>query len=173
MTNAQGQLQFTATLSSDQAWEIAQKKAPLLERVEQTLLYHPFAGFEYAFSVPRLRSKLRRERVNTLVDRYTGKAFITGPWSELQPIAMNEEARRVKDPGWNSTTFETARSKASRLVGTVAMRHLRLAQDPRVEETRSYELLWKPNWLLTGRLQDRTIQILVDGLNGDYYVVGS
>lgn len=168
-----GQLQFTATVSADQAWAVIQAKTPRLLRVGESLSYHPFAGFEHAFSVPRFRNALRRERVNTLVDRYTGKAFITGPWSMLQPIQIGDEWGRVSDPGWNSTSFETARTRASRLVGTVAMRHLRLAQNPRLEETESHELLWKPNWLLTGQLQDQKIRILVDALNGGYYVVGA
>lgn len=167
------QFQFTATVSADQAWAAVQAKAPRLARVGESLSYHPFAGFEHVFSVPRFRNPLRRERVNTLVDRYTGKAFITGPWSMLEPIRIGDERARVSDPGWNSTSFETARVQASRLVGTVAMRHLRLAQNPRLEETVSHELLWKPNWLLTGQLHDRTIRVLVDALNGGYYVVGA
>lgn len=173
MSGDSGQSQFTATVSADQAWATIHAKAPRLQRVAESLSYHPFAGFEHTFSVPRFRNPLRREKVNTLVDRYTGKAFITGPWSKLQPIRNDDEGARVRDPGWNSTSFEAARMRASRLVGTVAMRHLRLAQNPRLEETESHELLWKPNWLLTGQLHDRTIRVLVDALNGDYYVVGA
>lgn len=166
-------LEFAPTVTADQAWALVQAKAPGLRRGGEQLRHHPFAGFVHTFAVPRFRNPLRQERMNTLVDRYTGKAFITDPWPAL--AAPDPAARRheVNDPGWNSTSFATARRRAARLVGTVAMRHLRLAQNPRVREEESHELVWKPNWLLTGELQDRQVRILVDALSGGYYVVGS
>lgn len=114
----------------------------------------------------------RQERLNTLVDRYTGKAFVTDPWPALTLADEGVRRDEVSDPGWNSTSFETARRRAARLVATIAVRHLRLAGNPHVKETESHELVWKPNWLLSGELHNRPVRILVDGLNGGYYVVG-
>lgn len=166
-------VKFAPAVTADQAWNVVRAKAPGLVRGAEELQYHPFSGFVHTFAVPKFRNPLRQERMNTLVDRYTGKAFITDPWPELEPVAVDAVRHEVSDPGWNSTSFEAARDKAARLVGTVAVRHLRLAQNPRVKEIASHELVWKPNWLLSGQLQKQPLRILVDALNGGYYVVGS
>lgn len=166
-------LEFPSAVTADQAWAVVQAKAPGLVRGAEQLRYHPFSGFVHTFVVPRFRNPLGQERMNTLVDYYTGKAFITDPWPALTTVDAGVCRSEVSDPGWNSTSFDTARRRAARLVGTVAIRHLRLAQNPRLEETESHELVWKPNWLLTGQLQNRPVRILVDALNGGYYVVGS
>jgi hypothetical protein len=166
-------LKFSPVVTADQAWTVVRAKAPGLVRGAEELQYHPFSAFVHTFAVPKFRNPRRQERMNTLVDRYTGKAFITDPWPELEPVLTDAVRNEVSDPGWNSTSFEAARRKAARLVGTVAVRHLRLAQNPRVKELESHELVWKPNWLLSGQLQNRSIKILVDALNGGYYVVGS
>lgn len=165
-------LEFSPTVTADQAWTVVRAKAPGLMRGTEELRYHPFSGFVHSFVVPKFRNPRRQERLNTLVDRYTGKAFVTDPWPALTLVDEHVRRDEVSDPGWNSTSFETARRRAARLVATIAVRHLRLAGNPQVKETESYELVWKPNWLLSGELHNRPVRILVDGLNGGYYVVG-
>lgn len=167
-----GAVHFAARLSEEQAWEGVSKKAPGIRQLGAELSHHPFSGFVHGY---RTASRWAGEsRIHTLVDRLTGKTFITDPWPPLlaaegEPAAVGH----VADPGWNTIGFEAARQRSGRLVSTAIMRKNKLGRDAGIREVASHELIWKPNWLLEAALGDRKLRILVDGMNGGYYVVGS
>src|SRR5690606_18866848 len=94
-------------------------------------------------------------------------------WSTPVTVTPTELDSKVSDPNWNTITYEEARNRATRIICAARLRRFRLAQHCDLEELESYELIWKPNWLLTGTIGTQKFKILVDGLNGGYYVVGS
>ena len=163
---------FAPAVSEEEAWSIVQAKAPKLRRSKIELRQHPFSGFIYRFRHPGSK-RLLEERLHTLVDRFTGSAFITEAWAAPVVLKSLSQESRVSDPHWRSITFEEARQRATEMIRAASLRRYRLMLRRPLEELESYELIWKPNWLLTGTLMDRQLRILVDGLNGSFYVVGS
>ncbi|HLT91812.1 MAG TPA: hypothetical protein VKZ85_12805 [Woeseiaceae bacterium] len=167
-----GQLAFKASVTEEQAWQAIQARAPRISRIRAELRHHPFSGFVHRFYHP-VHGASAPARVHTLVDRLTGKAFISEPWSELVEVDEASQGSSVSDPGWNTITFEQARERSLQVIRVAALRRYRLARRHALEELESHELLWKPNWLLTGMLGQQRLRVLVDGLTGSYYVVES
>lgn len=160
-------LEFPALVSEEQAWASVKAKAAGFEPENAALIYHPFAGFVHGMRLPRSKEE---SQVHTLVDRLTGKTFITDPWPKMRQASQKHA--QVQDPRWNSVNFEDARLRSRRLVSTASLRKMKLGHNSKIREIVSYERIWKPNWLLSGRLGSQKIQVLVDGMNGGYYVVG-
>ncbi|WP_279402288.1 hypothetical protein [Arthrobacter sp. JCM 19049] len=157
---------LTTLVDEQDAWRVLKSKAPQLHAGSARLLHHPFAGFQ--FQVPQ---PARRQRAaHVLVDYYSGKAFLSDPW-RLEDAAGLDLAK-VKDPKWNTIDFETARHKAAALVRTASMRKAKLAWRGGVKEQSCVRTVWKPNWMLQARIADQDYRIMVDGLNGGYFVVG-
>jgi hypothetical protein len=156
----------------NQARGVIQRKAPSLNHIEAELKYHPFAAFAYRLHHSVFKLK-RFAHVHTLVDVYTGKAYISDAWPTLIDQEPSMPGMEVADPHWNSVTFEQARLRSEKLVRTANLRRYRLSGQPWLEEIACEEIIWKPNWLLTGTIFGQTVRILVDGLTSRYYVVGS
>ena len=163
---------FPPVLTAEQAWQVVTKKTPGLQPAGQRLRWHPFSGFVFAVRHP-LNAGGSPKRAFTLVDRLSGQATLTDPWPQLGELSAAQAGECVPDPGWNSIDADEAALRAHRLVSTAALRRNRLATSAEITVLRAVESLWKPNWLLTGALDGRSLTILVDGINGGYYVVGS
>ena len=173
MTNTITARVFAPTLDAAQAAAVVRAKAPAFRSTAARLRWHPFAGFVYRVEHPLIRLTGRPQRAYTLVDRLSGSAALTDPWPPLGELTEEQRGECVADPGWNSVDLDEARFRAKRLVATATMRRNRLSRAAEITEIGAYETLWKPNWLLTGRLGDRELTVLVDGLSGGYYVVGT
>lgn len=165
------ELALAPLVTLEQAFSTVRDRAPDLAGADAELKYHPFAGFVYHLH-HRLLGLRRCAAVHTLVDRYTGKAWISDAWPGLlrEPL---DEGSKVADPQWNTITFEDARERSERLIRTANLRRYRLSGQPRVEEVESREVIWKPNWLLSGVIAGQPVKVLVDGLSSRYYVLGS
>lgn len=172
MTRSMTSTRFALTVSEEQAWDIVRAKAPGLRPGAATLRYHPFSGFVHR-SLRPVPGRRHEDRVHTLVDRFTGSAFITAPWPQLEEAGPGTAESQVSDPSWNTISFEEARRRSTRIVRTATIRRAPLASRMAIEEVEHHELLWKPNWLLDATLGPRELRILVDALGGGYYVVGS
>ncbi|WP_417365615.1 hypothetical protein [Glutamicibacter arilaitensis] len=157
------------TLVDEQdAQRILSSKAPGMNIVSAKLRHHPFAGF--IFTVPQLAG--RTGEVHALVDYYSGKAFVSDPWQEHEDLG-NLALDRVADPQWNTIDFDTARSRAKALLATAALRRARLAWRGGLREKRSVAKVWKPNWVIEAKLDGKSYRVMVDGLNGGYFFIGS
>ncbi len=159
-------------VTAPQAWSVVRERAPGITPVRERLRWHPFSGFEFRIAHP-LNGGGSLQRAFAIVDRFTGQATLTDPWPELVQLEEQQSTDLIADPGWNTTGFTEAGSRAHRLVATAALRKHRLATPPTITEVRAVETLWKPNWLLEARLAGRRPQILVDAITGGYYVVGT
>ncbi|UTX53534.1 hypothetical protein [Leucobacter aridicollis] len=161
-----------AQLTSAHAWSVVLDRAPGIAMVSERLRWHPFSGFEYKITHP-LNMGGSPQRAFAIVDRLTGQATLTDPWPDLVELDERQRTNLVTDPGWNTTSFAEAGSRAHRLVATAAIRKHRLSTPSTVTGVRTINTLWKPNWLLEARLAGRRLQILVDAVTGGYYVVGT
>ena len=163
---------FRPQITEEDAWQIVQERVPELSKTTTELRHHPFSGFVYRLSCDVNDLSLGDE-VHALVDRYTGKAYLTSVWPALEELQRTSDIGVVADPGWNSVTFEQAQHKAVQLMRTASLRRFRLLHRKIPEQQQAFELIWKPNWVLTGLFNGQKLQVLVDGLSGAYYVIGS
>lgn len=160
-------LRLETFVDETEAWATLRQRAPKLRKLRAELKYHPFAGI--VFDMPTLLGAV--QRVHTLVDYYTGKAFLTGEWkghAETVP-----EHQRVTDPQWATVSLDQARHRASQTVATANLRRTRLAGRGGLRERHVVPTVWKPNWMFHTELEGRNLEIMVDGLNGSYFVIGS
>lgn len=162
------ELVLRTMVDAQYAESILQAKAPGMKVISATQRHHPFAGF--VFDVPHLADRVGR--THTLVDYYSGKAFISDPWQPADP-SDNVGFSPVLDPQWNTIDFDSARQKAKALLATASLRKARLAWKGGVREQRSVAKVWKPNWVLEAQLDGKSYRIMVDGLNGGYFFIGS
>lgn len=157
------------TLVDDQdSQRILAAKAPGLRVESAKLRHHPFAGF--IFEVPQLAG--RSGQAHVLVDYYSGKAFVCDPW-QAEDAETDHVLDRVADPQWNTIDFDTARRRAKALLSTAALRRARLAWRGGVREKSSVAKVWKPNWMIEASLEKKSYRVMVDGLNGGYFIIGS
>lgn len=155
------------TLVSEQdAGRALRAKAADITIHSARLRHHPFAGFRFHVPQPGGGGK----QAHVLVDYYSGKAFLSDPWRTI--AAADAKLDAVADPQWNTIDFQTARERAESLVRTAAMRRARLAWRGGTREVHSVETVWKPNWLVSSSIAGRDYRIMVDGLNGGYFVIG-
>ncbi|ANO50568.1 hypothetical protein [Woeseia oceani] len=166
------QYAFQPELDENDAWHAIEERLPDISRVAAELRHHPFSGFIHRVYCD-MRDRSRAEDVHTLVDRYTGKAYLTPVWPKLEVLPESSAVGSAADPGWNSVSFEHAQQLALQLLRTATLRRLRLLRRKAPEKKQGYELIWKPNWVLTGMHGRQELRILVDGLSGSYYVIGS
>lgn len=172
MTTTDTQYVLRPRLTEEDAWEVIEEREPHVCRIGVSLTHHPFSGFVHLVRHPGL-PKDADSSIHTLVDRLTGRAYITEAWPLIEHASDACDFERVTDPGWNTITYEQARENATRLLRTAALRRYRLARFHTVEEQDGFELIWKPNWVLSAVLDNREFKVLVDGLNGGYYVIGT
>jgi hypothetical protein len=140
-------------------------RAHSLQITSATLAYHPFAGFE--FTMPGPFAIVATARV--LVDRFTGKPFLSGAWEEAAPAPLSA---RVRDPQWNTIDRAEALRRARSLVQTARLKRAKLSVLQDTCLVRTVSTVWKPNWLVHVSSRGREFKILVDGLSGRYFVIG-
>ncbi len=162
------ELVLKTLVDGQDAQRILAAKAPGLTVESAKLRHHPFAGF--IFEVPQLAG--RTGQAHALVDYYSGKAFVCDPW-QAQEAEAGQLLDLVADPQWNTIDFDTARERAKALLSTAALRRARLAWRGGIREKSSVAKVWKPNWVIEAKLQGKSYRIMVDGLNGGYFFIGS
>ncbi|MGO1231703.1 hypothetical protein [Glutamicibacter arilaitensis] len=162
------ELVLETLVGAQDAQRILAAKAPGMKVVSAKLRHHPFAGF--IFDVPQLAGQTGQ--AHALVDYYSGKAFVSDPW-QVQEGASAEALDQVADPRWNTIDFDTARKRAAALLSTAALRRARLAWRGGIKEQRSVAKVWKPNWVIEAKLEGTSYRVMVDGLNGGYFFIGS
>ncbi|WP_190264183.1 MULTISPECIES: hypothetical protein [Glutamicibacter] len=162
------ELVLRTLVDGQDAQRILAAKAPGLAVTSAKLRHHPFAGF--VFEVPQLAGRIAQ--AHALVDYYSGKAFATDPW-QVQDAQAGQRMDLVADPKWNTIDFDSARERAKALLSTAALRRARLAWRGGIREKSSIAKVWKPNWVIEAKLEGKSYRIMVDGLNGGYFFIGS
>lgn len=164
-------LRLPPLVSADRARDIVRRRAPALRQGDISLRFHPFAGFVHHVRNPMFGAT-HGTRAYTLVDRSTGKVFVTDPWPPLERAAEEDAGLVAPEHPGLALSMEQARALAARTVSVAALQKFRLARTSVITVADEHELVWKPNLLLTCHGRSGEIRILVDGLNGNYYVLG-
>lgn len=164
-------LRLPPLVSADRARDIVRRRAPALRQGDIGLRFHPFAGFVHHVRNPMFGAT-RGTRAYTLVDRSTGKVFVTDPWPPLERVAEDDACPVAPEHPGLALSMAQARALAARTVSVAALQKFRLARTSVITVTDEHELIWKPNLLLTCHGRSGEIRILVDGLNGNYCVLG-
>lgn len=160
-------------VSSVAAHRIVLARAKRAKPLGARLCWHPFAGFVFALSQSRPKVSMRQ---HALVDLCTGAGMLTDPWPKLTTIARADEAGvsvRARDPGWQSIDSVRALGVARELTLTSSLKRLKLVGTPSLRVVERHDVLWKPNWLCSYEISGRTVEVLVDGVNGRFFVVGA
>ncbi|WP_102159370.1 hypothetical protein [Zhihengliuella halotolerans] len=148
-------------IGESDAQRLVRTKAPSFRLVRSELTYRPYSGFVHRLDLPRGRSR----RVHTLVDRFNGKASVTGPWQTA--AALDPRGRRLDEPQWGSLSFAEARRRALKAVAAAAPPLQPRAASPRpVDERLGHPTVWKPGWVLDGVVGGRDVRIFVDAVDG-------
>ena len=155
---------------AQEAVDLCVRRAPRAQVADAELHYHPFVAV--AFDVTRSRRSLLRRRatgtapprrVHALVDAVGGRTYLTEPWPELERHDV------IHGPGGDIATGEAVR-RATAAVSTQILRSRRLLDPGGLQRVRVIDRVWKPNWVVPLVHRGRQLRVLVDGMNGSYYV---
>ncbi|MHA6800095.1 hypothetical protein [Bounagaea algeriensis] len=155
---------------AQEAVDLCARRAPRAQVADAELHYHPFVAV--AFDVIRTRRGLFRRRasgtspsrrVHALVDAVGGRTYLTEPWPEL------ERHDGFPGPSGDITTVEAVR-RATAAVSTQLLRGRRLLDPGVLQQAGVIDRVWKPNWVVPLVHRGRQLRVLVDGMNGSYYV---
>src|SRR5699024_3183263 len=107
---------------------------------------------------------------HALVDLVGGRAYATEHWDDVgfQLIDDVEVSSRLRPPT-PVLSGDEAGQTARRLMNSGLLRRRGLDFRGRLEE---HERLYfgKPNWWVQGEHHGRTVELVIDGLNGNHYV---
>ncbi|AOP53058.1 hypothetical protein [Brevibacterium aurantiacum] len=113
------------------------------------------------------------QRMNVLVNAYSGKGFI----ADFEPIgtpvdaAVWDAALEASDQaGPRPSLFEVSRTARS-LVRTKVLKTVKLGMGITLDEAAPPRGILKPNWIVTGANEKFAATILVDGLDSSHYIV--
>lgn len=113
------------------------------------------------------------QRMNVLVNAYSGKGFIADfePRGTAVGAAEWDAALEPSDQaGPRPSLFEVSRTARS-LVRTKVVKTVKLGMGITLDEVAPPRGILKPNWLVTGANEKFSATILVDGLDSSHYIV--
>ncbi|GGK79669.1 hypothetical protein [Ornithinimicrobium pekingense] len=179
-------LVWPAVVPAEAAVRTVARRLPPGAQLSARLYHHPFAGMAFLCGTDTRRSRwlapARPLLASVLVDLVSGRAFLTDPWDadELTTRAAalsassgdalwSEAAPVLRDPAPRVTEDEAVAAGHALLPGLLARRR-RLDLLERAELTQTPVRFGKPNWWVTGRSGERTVEVVVDALSGRHYV---
>ncbi|WP_154402213.1 hypothetical protein [Ornithinimicrobium cavernae] len=152
------------------------------------LYHHPFLGMMFLCGAPvrRFRSRTGAGQVlaAVVVDLVGGRAYLSDPWNDEDfttraaalgvagPAATTRGAAPVRGPAPRLREAEAVAAGRSLLPGVLARRR-RLDPVGPAELAAPLIYFGKPNWWVTGRDGDRSIEVVVDALSGRHYVASA
>lgn len=152
------------------------------------LYHHPFLGMMFLCGAPvrRFRSRAAAGQVlaAVVVDLVGGRPYLSDPWND-EDFTTRAAALGVGGPTATALGAVPVRGPAPRLGEAEAVAAGRsllpdvLARRRRLDPVGPTELaappvyFGKPNWWVAGRDGDRSIEVVVDALNGRHYVASA
>lgn len=162
-TAERGPLAIRTNINRAEAWQVIESKLPGSKRMSVAPSHHPFFAFEYDIIVKHSSVG----RVGILVDAVGGAVSTVSEWPTtrwLSDFECSSMRHVVLDT-------EAARIRARRAAASRVMRKLKIWKLFTLSETRVISTLWKPNWIVHAAWRAQYVHVLVDGLDGSYYVV--
>ena len=116
---------------------------------------------------------LRGQRLNVLVNAYSGKGFIADfePCGETVAVADWLSAFESSDQAGPQPGADQVRRTARSLVRTKVVKTVKLGMGISIDEVEAPRGVLKPNWVVTGANEKFSATILVDGLDSSHYIV--
>lgn len=157
---------IATSIDITEAQTIAQGAVPPgLALTDAELTHYPMTGIVFLLRASRgPASRLDGQLLHSLVDRTTGQAFSSDPWTLDDQVAGG-----TLSPEKEATfrlTQEDAISAARRMVATQLIKRVRLGGHFELKVSEIVEPLWKPNWYF----ETAKHRVLVDALNGSLAV---
>lgn len=113
------------------------------------------------------------QRMNVLVNAYSGKGFIADFEPHGTPVDAAEWDAAFdtsNQAGPRPSHFEVSRTARS-LVRTKVLKTVKLGMGITLDEVAPPRGILKPNWIVTGTNEKFAATILVDGLDSSHYIV--
>lgn len=155
-------LMIPANIGHREAWQLLASKLPGSQYLASNSTYHPFSAFEFDIIV----KSSSIGRIGVLVDAMGGSVSTISEWPETRSLSETER-NALSTPVLD---LDAARVQARRASASRVMRKLKIGKLFTLFETRTIEILWKPNWMVELVWRDQDVRVLVDGLDGSYYV---
>lgn len=113
------------------------------------------------------------QRMNVLVNAYSGKGFIAEfePRGHAVPIEEWLDAFESSDQAGARPESSEVRRTARSLVRTKVLKTVKLGMGVNIDEAGEPRGILKPNWVVTGANDKYSATILVDGLDSSHYIV--
>lgn len=157
---------ISTSVDPAEARAIAQSAVtPGLSMTDAELTHYPMIGIVFLLRASRgPASRLDGQLLHALVDRTTGQAFSSDPWT-LDDQLTGGALTASKEATFRLTQ-EDAISAARRMVATQLLKRVRLGGHFELTVNQVIDPLWKPNWYF----ETAEHRVLVDALNGSVAV---
>lgn len=160
-------LAWPVSIGEEKVMNWVRRRLPGAENVRTDLYHHPMLGVAFEWRRPLAQPML----AHALVDLVGGRAYAAEHWDnvDFEPIDHVDVSSTVKPPA-RMVSDAQAKDSAWRLVDGVLLRRRRLDFVGRIEPHQEPVLFGKPNWWVTGTYNNRKVEVIIDGLNGNHYV---
>lgn len=158
-------------ITEDQARVWAARRLPRLREACFELYYHPMAGVQFAWR----RRRGGAIRAHALVDLVGGRAYASEPWDGISFVPLRTEDADAMTHSSSACgtqprlTCDEAESAARKLIDSVLLRRRRLDSSGTLQRVGEVLCFGKPNWWVTGQVEGRDVEVVVDGLTGNHY----
>lgn len=161
------QLAWPAQISQQHVMKWVNRRLPGATGVRTALYHHPMLGVAFQWRRPLAQPML----AHALVDLVGGRAYAAEHWDDVEFVDIGEVAVSSQlRPPQPAVSPQQAKESARRLVNGVLLRRRRLDFAGRLEAYGEPVLFGKPNWWVSGMYDNRRVELIVDGLNGNHYV---
>lgn len=164
-----------AAVSAEQARATVARRLPQALDLDAALYHHPFLGLVFECSSSRVRIPFRKDTdppapaiAHLIVDLVGGSAYLGDPWNDdsFEPIQQADTA--IRGPAARIEEATAIRSARAVLAG-VMTRQRRIDTISRADLLGPPVRYGKPNWWVTGRRGERSVEVIVDAISGRHY----
>lgn len=161
------QIAWPAQITEQHVMKWVNRRLPGATQVGTDLYHHPMLGVAFQWRRPLAQPML----AHALVDLVGGRAYAAEQWDDVDfvPIDQVTVSRELTSPVQVVPT-EDAEATARRLVDGLLLRRRRLDFAGHLRQYGKPILFGKPNWWVQGVYQNRKLEVIIDGLNGNHYV---
>ena len=143
------------------------RRLPGATQVRTDLYHHPMLGVAFQWERPLAQPM----QAHAIVDLVGGRAYAAEHWDNIDFVAIDQvPVSSELTPPAQVISTDQAEEGARRLINGVLLRRRRLDFAGRLRQCGKPVYFGKPNWWIQGEYQNRKLEIIIDGLNGNHYV---
>lgn len=161
------QIAWPAQITEQRVRQWVSRRLPGATQVRTDMYHHPMLGLAFQWERPLARPM----HAHALVDLVGGRAYAAEHWDDVDFVAIDQvEVSSQLAPPVQAVATEQAEAAARRLIDGVLLRRRRLDFAGHLRQYGKPVLFGKPNWWIQGVYQNRKLEVIIDGLNGNHYV---